>query len=179
MNENFVNQINNVEQPKLKNPRNPAPEPLLEVQQEKSKSPAFPGEWTEREMVKAFREQVPQSMQKRLTANKGGGVYYPWYNCVRILNKFAPGWRWEIRDMSTAGNRLFLVGRLTLVMAEGEVYREATGTELLLQERFDTDSKEHYLADLAYGDPSSNAESMAFRRACAKFYLGLEFYLQD
>jgi len=30
--------------------------------------------------------------------------------------------------------------------------------------------------EIAYGDPSSNAESMAFRRACAKFGLGLYLY---
>ncbi len=33
--------------------------------------------------------------------------------------------------------------------------------------------------ELAYGDPSSNAESMAFRRAAAKFGLGLYFYSKD
>jgi hypothetical protein len=30
--------------------------------------------------------------------------------------------------------------------------------------------------EIAYGDPSSNAESMAFRRACANFGLGLDLY---
>jgi hypothetical protein len=30
--------------------------------------------------------------------------------------------------------------------------------------------------ELAYGDPSSNAESMAFRRAAARFGLGLYLY---
>jgi hypothetical protein len=45
---------------------------------------------------------------------------------------------------------------------EGVVYREATG-----QEEEETTS---------YGDSSSNAESMALRRAAAKFGLGLYLY---
>jgi len=64
--------------------------------------------------------------------------------------------------METANGRLFVVGRLTIPNSEGNVYREATGTESL-----DCNS---------YGDPSSNAESMAFRRCCARFGLGLYLY---
>jgi hypothetical protein len=44
-------------------------------------------------------------------------------------------------------------------------YREATGTE----EEPDEDEK-------MYGDPSSNAEAMALKRAAAKFGLGLYLY---
>ncbi|MGC9506191.1 hypothetical protein [Baaleninema sp.] len=46
--------------------------------------------------------------------------------------------------------------------ADGMVVRHATGTEELNCN--------------SYGDPSSNAESMAFRRAAAKFGLGLYLY---
>lgn len=79
---------------------------------------------------------------------------------------------------------------MSLPAAEGNIYREGIGTELLkenkevwigekpnrqlLKDEFDrpiTEPKE-----LAYGDPSSNAESMAFRRAAARFGLGLYFY---
>lgn len=74
--------------------------------------------------------------------------------------------------------------------AEGNIYRGATGTELLKEEkdvwtgekpnrqklkddlrRSVTESRE-----LGYGDPSSNAESMAFRRTAARFGLGLYLY---
>ena len=58
---------------------------------------------------------------------------------------------------------LFLIGRLSIPTAEGIIYCEATGT--------------NSLKDTAYGDASSNAESMAFRRAAAKF--GLALYLYD
>lgn len=70
--------------------------------------------------------------------------------------------------MGMTSDRLFLVGRLTIITTEGHISREATGTELLKQ----TDGE----SELAYGDPSSNAESMAFRRAAAKFGLGLYLY---
>jgi hypothetical protein len=55
--------------------------------------------------------------------------------------------------------------RLTIQCAEGTVYREATGQE---DETLDS-----------YGDSSSNAESMALRRASAKFGLGLALYDQN
>lgn len=64
--------------------------------------------------------------------------------------------------METTHERIFLIGRLTIPTSEGKISREASGTELLNCS--------------SYGDPSSNAESMAFRRACAKFGLGLYLY---
>jgi len=61
-------------------------------------------------------------------------------------------------------NRIFLTARITIHAAEGTFSREATGTELLNCG--------------SYGDPSSNAESMALRRA-AKLGLGLYLYEKD
>jgi hypothetical protein len=51
---------------------------------------------------------------------------------------------------------------LTVPTAEGPVYYEATGFETL--------------ETVGYGDPASNAESMALRRAAAKLGLGLYLY---
>jgi hypothetical protein len=73
------------------------------------------------------------------------------------------------------------------------VYREATGTELLKEEkevwlgekpdrrllRDELDRPVTEARELAYGDPSSNAESMAFRRAAARFGLCLNLYDKD
>jgi len=58
-----------------------------------------------------------------------------------------------------------LTVRLSVSSLEGIVYREATG-----QEDEDLES---------YGNSSSNAESMALRRAAAKFGLGLSLYDQN
>ena len=98
---------------------------------------------------------------KKIKGNKI--TYIPWYLANRILSKYCIGWTWEIVNVQTTNDRVFLVGRLTIPTSEGNVYREATGTESLNCS--------------SYGDPSSNAESMAFRRACAKFCL--ELYLYD
>jgi hypothetical protein len=47
---------------------------------------------------------------------------------------------------------------------------EAFGTERLF------DVKDGEPREIPYGDPSSNADSQAFRRACANFGLGLGLY---
>ena len=52
--------------------------------------------------------------------------------------------------------------RIIVHAAEGSFHREGTGIEDLDVDRF--------------GDPQSNAESMAFRRAAAKWGLGLDLY---
>jgi len=58
-----------------------------------------------------------------------------------------------------------------LQTSEGIVYREATGSEELK-----TTTRDDEIKEIAYGDPSSNAESMAFRRSAARFGLGLYLY---
>jgi len=125
-------------------------------------APTAPGEWTLAQIVEALSKPLSSSV---LEAKKIGGrtiSYVPWHKAVLLLNKYAPGWEWEIRSIHTTNDDLFLVGRLTIPTAEGMIYREATGT--------------NSLKDTAYGDASSNAESMALRRAAAKFGLGLYLY---
>lgn len=153
--------------------------------------PSKPGEWSIRQIQEAISRRLPTSMVK--TRKQGGAnlTYIPWYEANKILDKYAPGWTWEITKMVTTPDRIFVTGRLTIPAAEGNIYREATGTELLKEDkevwvgekpnsqklrdnlgRVVTEPKE-----LAYGDPTSNAESMAFRRAAARF--GLARYLYD
>ena len=68
------------------------------------------------------------------------------------------------------------IGRLTIPTSEGNVYREASGTEELKREKYNSETGEIEIKELAYGDPSSNAESMCFRRCCSRFGLGLNLY---
>ena len=114
------------------------------------------------EIEEILSRPLPASLLK--TKKLGGRqiTYLSWYNAVKILSKYCPHWTWEITKFEISADRVFLVGRLTIPTSEGNVYREATGTE-----RLDCSN---------YGDPSSNAESMAFRRASAKFGLGLYLY---
>jgi hypothetical protein len=98
------------------------------------------------------------------TKKKGGAelTFITWYTAVRYLDLYAPGWSSEVRNIYSAGGQLVVVVRITIPCAEGQIYREATGIE-------DEEAK-------GYGDTSSNAEAMAFKRAAAKFGLGIGLY---
>lgn len=103
-----------------------------------------------------------------LAQRKQGGTlltYVPWYDVNRLLDHYAPGWEGEVTKIVTTSDRVFVTYKLTIHAAEGSFSREATGTELLNCS--------------SYGDPTSNSESMAFRRAAARFGLGLGLYQKD
>jgi hypothetical protein len=117
-----------------------------------------------REIVKDLSKPVAK---RHLRLRKQGGKelkYIAWHDAIKYLDHYASGWNYEIRSMESVGGKLILTVRLSIPCAEGVVYREATGQE-------DEDKE-------TYGDPSSNAESMALRRAAAKFGLGLYLYDQ-
>ena len=118
-----------------------------------------------RDIVKDLSKPIAQ---KHLRKRRQGGkeiTYVAWHDAVKYLDHFAPGWCYEIRSLESIGGKLIIIVRLSIPSVEGITYREATG-----QEDEDLES---------YGDPSSNAESMALRRAAAKFGLGLALYDQN
>lgn len=120
--------------------------------------------------------------KKYLATRVQGGAtltYLPWVNCCKLLDRCAPGWQGEVTHMHTTSDRLFLTYRLSLHAEEGIFTREATGTELLKEEYLDKKTQTVKIRELAYGDPSSNSESMALRRAAAKFGLGLYLYQKE
>lgn len=99
----------------------------------------------------------------RLKTRKQGGKdlpYIPWHQAVKYLDRYAAGWSSEVR--SVAGGAWSRYASASCVWKASYPTNEATG-----QEEEDCGS---------YGDPSSNAESMALRRAAAKFGLGLYLY---
>ena len=98
------------------------------------------------------------------TRRQGGQLirFIPWQIANKLLDRYAPGWSGKITATWNSQARIFLVYEITIPTADGFVTRSATGTELLNCG--------------SYGDPSSNAESMAFRRAAARFGLGLYLY---
>lgn len=115
-----------------------------------------------RDIVKDLSKPVAK---RHLRTRKQGGkelTYISWYDAVKYLDHYAPGWTYEVRRIDPIGGKLILTIRLSIPCLEGVVFREATG-----QEEEETTS---------YGDSSSNAESMALRRAAAKFGLGLYLY---
>ncbi len=115
-----------------------------------------------REIVADLSKPIPE---RHLRQRKQGGkdiTYVEWHTVIRYLDHFAPGWCYEVRNVSQIGERCVVVVRITVPCLEGSVFREATGTE-------DEELK-------GYGDPSSNAEAMALKRAAAKLGLGLYLY---
>ena len=71
----------------------------------------------------------------------------------------------QVRERTVTGQHVLMTVRITIHAEEGDFVRDGTGLE-----RLDVSS---------YGDPQSNAESMAFRRAAARFGLGLHLYEGD
>jgi hypothetical protein len=107
----------------------------------------------------------PRRLKTKPATKQGGQMltYLPWYQAVRYLDRYAPGWRYEIRSVSEVGDNLVMTVRITIPCAEGEVWREASSLERI------EDPKR-------YGDAATNAESAALRRAAAKFGLCLNLY---
>jgi len=115
-----------------------------------------------REIIADLRKPIAA---EHLSRKKQGTVeltYLSWHSAVRYLDWYAPGWSYEVRQVAHLGNRVVVVVRVSIPCTEGTVWREATGQE--------EDDVQHY------GDPTSNAESMALRRAASKFGLGLYLY---
>lgn len=118
-----------------------------------------------RDIIKDLSKPVAK---RHLRTRKQGNqqiTYISWYDAVKYLDHYAPGWCYEIRRVDSIAGKLILTIRLSIPCLEGVVYREATG-----QEDEDLES---------YGNSSSNSESMALRRAAAKFGLGLYLYEQN
>ncbi len=128
----------------------------------------FVEEKTELRSIRVIVKDLSKPVAKRHLRNrKQGGKeikYIAWHDAIKYLDHYAGGWNYEIRSMDSVGGKLILTVRLSIPCAEGIVYREATGQE-------DEDKE-------TYGDSSSNAESMALRRAASKFGLGLYLYDQ-
>ena len=117
--------------------------------------------------IRAIIEDLSRPLNpQRLKQRQQGGktlTYCPWYQCVRILDHYAPGWKYEIRSVGQIGDNLVMTVRIVIPCAEGDVWREASALEVI------EDPKR-------YGDAATNAESAALRRAAAKFGLCLSLY---
>lgn len=92
-------------------------------------------------------------------------AFLHWQTVARLLDTYAPGWHGCVTRVDQVGTACAITYRLTIPCAEGEVSREATGQE-------EEEVK-------GYGDSTSNAEAMAFKRAAAKFGLGRWLYDKD
>ncbi len=97
---------------------------------------------------------------------KGNTIsYLHWQTVARILDTYAPGWEGTVARVDQVGSKVAITYRLSIPTQEGLLHREATGQE---DEAVDS-----------YGDSTSNAEAMAFKRAAAKFGVGTWLYDKD
>ncbi len=137
--------------------------------------PSSPGEWTLAEIQAALKRRLPEGLLKQLPG-KSKAQYIPWWSAVTILDKYCPGWQWEIKSTNFTDDRIVIVGRLSIPTIDGVIVRESTGSELLKKVSTNSNTGEKIEEEIPYGDPSSNAESMAFRRCASKFGLALYLY---
>ena len=146
------------------------------------------------EILDNLKAPIPSRLisQKKL---KGNSIaYVAWYDLCDLLDDLTDSWEWEIKEVrqitgqppedweieeaiakaEKSGKKaklpkqkdyLALTGILTIHGEDRSLSRSATGIE--------------EVNCSSYGDPSSNAEAMALRRACAKFGLGRDLWRKD
>lgn len=145
---------------------------------EEMKPKPKPGERSITEIITDLAKPIPDSM---LETKKQGGqeiTYVPWHQATRLLDLYAPGWGFSVDDSRVvegfttsrngkeANRFLSVTVTLSIPTADGVVSRSQTGVEDLLNLS-------------GYGDPYSNAVSMALRRAAAMFGLGRYLYRKE
>lgn len=121
-----------------------------------------PGPRSIADIIKDLSKPCAPERLKQRVQGKTTLTYLPWYQAVRYLDRYASGWSYEVRSIQIVGDQCAVIVRLLIPCAEGVVWREATGIEPVKV--------------TGYGDATSNSESMALRRAAAKFGLGLYLY---
>lgn len=127
-----------------------------------------------RRPIGAIMEDLGKPIPKRLLEQKpatgGRGAqmltYCPWHRTQQILNHYTGGFvSYEVIERTITTSHIMMTVRITIHAEDGDYVRDGTGIESL--------------STSSYGDPQSNAESMAFRRAAARFGLGLHLYNGD
>jgi hypothetical protein len=120
---------------------------------------------------------VPRSRLKELPKAGAKFLYIPWFYAVKALDKYAPGWSYEIvgTDVISRPEKLEYVMkvRLTIRALEGNFSHDAAGTAM--QEWDDSKKK----LKPVYGGLAEIAESAALRRAAAKHGLCLDLYIDE
>lgn len=115
----------------------------------------------------AMQQPIPKECYQ--FKSKGGTkiTFVSWYMLCDLLDsRVGLGcWSWDVINITCTDKYLFLTGKLTIYVDGQGLSMCATGSELL--------------NCTSFGDPSSNAEAMALRRACSKFGMGRELWHKD
>jgi hypothetical protein len=116
-----------------------------------------------REILDDLAKPIPKRLLK--TKSLGGSeiTFIPWYRAQKILDHYTEGrWEYRIVDKQLTESSCWVTVEITIFASDAVITRQGAGIE-----RMDVSG---------YGDPSSNAISMAFRRCCARFGIGLSLY---
>ncbi len=121
------------------------------------------------EILQDLVQPVPSEMLKQKPIYKRGRKtgevsYVPWYNCIKLLMRYCPGYDFEVRTQSF-GDRIVVEGKLTIRAEEGDFVYESVGV---------ADSEDRDDEDAVY-----EAEASALRRCLAKLGCGLEVWSQE
>ncbi len=122
----------------------------------------YPGERSIVDIIKDLSKPIHPSKLKQKKAGNNMITFIPWFNAVKYLDLYAPGWTSEIRSIQHIKDLVVMTVRINIPAKEGVFFRESTGNENDVTNSF--------------GDPFSNSESMGLRRAASKFGLGLQLY---
>lgn len=115
---------------------------------------------------KELRDTLSQPTDPSLIRHRrqGGAEfdYLEWFTVNRILDTHCPGWSGDA-TVTVAGDTVIVTYTIRIPTADGVVSRSATGSD-----------------KLGSGfDPVASAEQQAFKRAAARFGIGLDLYDRD
>jgi len=114
------------------------------------------------EILSDLSRPIPERLLEKRTQGNQTLTYVPWHHAARLLDFYAPGWEGQVTEIKQVANYVVVTYQITIHAAEGAFSRQATGQESLEGKTF--------------GDCVCNAEAQAFKRACAKWGLGLDLY---
>ncbi|NJM67487.1 MAG: hypothetical protein HC851_18345 [Acaryochloris sp. RU_4_1] len=113
------------------------------------------------EIMADLAKPVPKRLLKTKVLKGNRINFVPWYNYVKLLNHYCPGWEIE-SEIGQAGGKTTVTAKLTIHAQECSVTRTGVGIE-------NTDLD-------VFGDAVSNANAQALRKACALFGLTLDLW---
>lgn len=76
---------------------------IKEEQQEAIKPPSHPGEWSLKQIQDVISRPLPDSMLKSRSQGGKEITYIAWFSVNMILDKYAPGWSWDISKLVEVG----------------------------------------------------------------------------
>lgn len=113
------------------------------------------------EIMADLKKPIPDSVVKSKTLKGNKIRFVPWYNYVKMLNYYAPGWESE-SEIRQCGEKTTVTPKLTIHAEECSVTRTGVGIENTDLDKF--------------GDAVSNANAQALRKACAFFGMAIELW---